>query len=199
MTNLNEKRKEQLSALFDNEQTLEERHLGDELDHAASRYSLIGDVMRAENNELIQIDIADQVSAALESEQTYNLASSTNNDVHLEEVQTNVASFNWKKPFAQFAIAASVAAVAIVGIQTMPQQDASPGLTPEPIHNLETMPFGGMATPVSYSTEPALETAQKGLRELEERRLGALILEHQRQTRTAHADKNTQTESENEQ
>lgn len=115
MTNLNEKRKEQISALFDDEHSLESRHLGDELEHAASRYSLIGDVMRGEGKELIQIDIADQVALALEQEETYSQvpeAPSVTEQVAAVNQQSTVAISNWKKPFAQMAIAASVAAVA---------------------------------------------------------------------------------------
>ena len=41
MTNLNEKRKEQISALFDNEQSFESRLLGDELDGPRGRIYLI--------------------------------------------------------------------------------------------------------------------------------------------------------------
>ncbi|MEC8326109.1 MAG: sigma-E factor negative regulatory protein [Pseudoalteromonas spongiae] len=201
MTNLNEKRKEQISALFDDEHSLESRHLGDELEHAASRYSLIGDVMRGEGKELIQIDIADQVALALEQEETYSQvpeAPSVTEQVAAVNQQSTVAISNWKKPFAQMAIAASVAAVAVIGVQSVPK-DADI-ISPEPqLQNLETMPFGGTATPVSYSTEPALETAQKGLRELEEKRLGALLLEHQRQSRIAQAEKAKEDELENNQ
>ena len=195
MTNLNEKRKEQISALFDDEQSLESRHLGDELEHAASRYSLIGDVMRGEGQSLIQIDIADQVALALEQEETYNQEPFAE-DANVTTQQNTVAISNWKKPFAQLAIAASVAAVAVIGVQTVPQSTDTINAEPQ-IQNLETIPFGGTATPVSYSTEPALETAQKGLKELEEKRLGALLIEHQRQSRIAQAEKVKEDDSEN--
>jgi len=195
MTNLNEKRKEQISALFDDEQSLESRHLGDELEHAASRYSLIGDVMRGEGQSLIQIDIADQVALALEQEETYNQEPFAE-DANVTTQQNIVAISNWKKPFAQLAIAASVAAVAVIGVQTVPQSTDTINAEPQ-IQNLETIPFGGTATPVSYSTEPALETTQKGLKELEEKRLGALLIEHQRQSRIAQAEKVKEDDSEN--
>lgn len=195
MTNLNEKRKEQISALFDDEQSLESRHLGDELEHAASRYSLIGDVMRGEGQSLIQIDIADQVALALEQEEIYNQEPFAE-DANVTTQQNTVAISNWKKPFAQLAIAASVAAVAVIGVQTVPKSTDTINADPQ-IQNLETIPFGGTATPVSYSTEPALETAQKGLKELEEKRLGALLIEHQRQSRIAQAEKVKEDDSEN--
>lgn len=195
MTNLNEKRKEQISALFDDEQSLESRHLGDELEHAASRYSLIGDVMRGEGQSLIQIDIADQVALALEQEETYSQEPFAE-DANVTTQQNIVAISNWKKPFAQLAIAVSVAAVAVIGVQTVPQSTDTINAEPQ-IQNLETIPFGGTATPVSYSTEPALETTQKGLKELEEKRLGALLIEHQRQSRIAQAEKVKEDDSEN--
>lgn len=194
MTNLNEKRKEQISALFDNEQQLEGRHLGADLEYATERYSLIGDVMRAQGKDTIQIDIASQVAVALEQEDTYSQKVDQKSNLSIKAL---ASSFHFRKPFAQLAIAASVAAVAVVGVQNMSQQQ-NDGIEFEPhIQNLETMPFGGTATPVSFSTEPALETAQKGLRELEERRLGALIKEHQRQARIAQAAKDNSENLEN--
>lgn len=193
MTNLNEKRKEQISALFDNEQSFENRHLGDELEHATERYSLIGDVLRGEGKDLIQIDIADQVALALEQEETYS------QPTHQYTVQPPSTVSNWKKPLSQLAIAASVAAVAVIGVQTMPEQQSN-GIPTEPqLQNLETMPFGGTATPVSYSSEPVMQTTQKGLKELEEKRLGALLLEHQRQARIAQAEKKQEIETESDQ
>ena len=84
----------------------------------------------------------------------------------------------------------------MIGVQTVPKSTDTINADPQ-IQNLETIPFGGTATPVSYSTEPALETAQKGLKELEEKRLGALLIEHQRQSRIAQAEKMKEDDSEN--
>ena len=51
-----------------------------------------------------------------------------------------------------------------------------------------------MAFPVSYSSEqPALENAEQGLRELQQQRIGALVLEHQRQARVAYSLEKSQT------
>ena len=48
---------------------------------------------------------------------------------------------------------------------------------------------------MSYSTEPALENAEKGLRELQQQRIGALVLEHQRQARVAYSLEKAQTKA----
>ena len=99
-------------------------------------------------------------------------------------------AFNWKKPFSQIAIAASVAMFAIVGVQTVPSDESQ--AIPESMPSLQTVPFGGMAAPVSYSSEqPALQNAASGLRKLQQQRIGALVLEHQRQTRIASSAKNS--------
>jgi sigma-E factor negative regulatory protein RseA len=48
---------------------------------------------------------------------------------------------------------------------------------------------------VSYSSEPALENAEQGLRELQQQRIGALVLEHQRQARVANAIQTAQNDT----
>ena len=151
---------ETLSALLDGEQHLAEGKISDQDVATFGRYALIGDAMRAQkNNNDIHIDISDNIALALESEPVYaDFTQSTANKApdteHSETQQDNkVVAFNWRKPVAQLAIAASVA----------------------------------MASPVSYSSEPALENAEQGLRELQQQRIGALVLEHQRQARVAHS------------
>ena len=60
---------------------------------------------------------------------------------------------------------------------------------------LQTTPVTGMASPVSYSSEPALQNAEQGLRELQQQRIGALVLEHQRQARVAYSLEKAHTEA----
>ncbi|WP_350624467.1 anti sigma-E factor RseA C-terminal domain-containing protein, partial [Pseudoalteromonas sp. 24-MNA-CIBAN-0067] len=68
-----------------------------------------------------------------------------------ETVQDNkVVAFNWRKPVAQLAIAASVAMFAIVGVNTLPQSNNE---QQSEIPLLQTTPLTGMASPVSYSSE----------------------------------------------
>ena len=182
---------ETLSALLDGEQHLAEGKISDQDVATFGRYALIGDAMRAQkNNNDIHIDISDNIALALESEPVYadftqSTANKTPDTEHSEAQQdNNVVAFNWRKPVAQLAIAASVAMFAIVGVNTLPQ---GAGEQESEIPLLQTTPLTGMASPVSYSSEPALENAEQGLRELQQQRIGALVLEHQRQARVAHS------------
>tara|TARA_B100002049_G_C16070006_1_gene372330 strand:- start:1423 stop:2049 length:627 start_codon:yes stop_codon:yes gene_type:complete len=190
---------EQLSALLDGEQQLTDEAITKDDVATFGRYAMIGDAMRAEaNNSAINFDIADAVADALEHEPVYADFANKTNAPKSEEIVAatgtdNVVAFNWRRPFAQVAIAASVAMFAIVGVQTLPQNSESPE---SDIPLLQTTPLTGVASPVSYSSEqPALENAQQGLRELQQQRIGALVLEHHRQARVAYSLEKSQTEA----
>ncbi|MBB1354525.1 sigma-E factor negative regulatory protein [Pseudoalteromonas sp. SR45-5] len=191
---LNKLDNEALSALLDGEQHLTDAKIAEQDVTTFGRYALIGDAMRAQkNNNDIHIDISDRVALALESEPVYTdfSQSKTQPQAITETVQDNkVVAFNWRKPVAQLAIAASVAMFAIVGVNTLPQSNNE---QQSEIPLLQTTPLAGMASPVSYSSEPALENAEQGLRELQQQRIGALVLEHQRQARVANSLETAQT------
>ncbi|MCQ8877962.1 RseA family anti-sigma factor [Pseudoalteromonas shioyasakiensis] len=173
-----------LSALLDGEQPLSNEEIALQDTATLGRYALIGDVMRAESEDAFVLDISDSVAKALESEPVY-ADFSQKQDAQVAATGTdNVVAFNWRKPVAQLAIAASVAMFAIVGVQTLPQGEDSPA---NEIPILQSTPLTGVASPVSYSSEPALENAEQGLRELQQQRIGALVLEHQRQARIAYS------------
>lgn len=184
---LNKLDNEVLSALLDGEQHLTDAKIAEQDVTTFGRYALIGDAMRAQkNNNDVHIDISDRVALALESEPVYADFNQPNTEPQAvtETVKNNVVAFNWRKPVAQLAIAASVAMFAIVGINTLPQSNNQQQCE---IPLLQTTPLTGMASPVSYSSEPALENAEQGLRELQQQRIGALVLEHQRQARVANS------------
>ena len=188
---------EQLSALLDGEQQLTDQAITNDDVSTFGRYAMIGDVMRAEaNNNAFNFDIADAVAESLEQEPVYADFANKTTAPKSEEIVAatgtdNVVAFNWRRPFAQVAIAASVAMFAIVGVQTLPQNSEVPQ---NDIPTLQTVPVTGMASPVSYSSEqPALENAEQGLRELQQQRIGALVLEHQRQARVAYSLEKSQT------
>ncbi|MCG9757717.1 MULTISPECIES: sigma-E factor negative regulatory protein [Pseudoalteromonas] len=147
-----------------------------------ARYALIGDVMRSQKQDTPCIDITSSFAAALEQEQTY---SEPSEQVKETTPKSNVIELSaWRKPFAQVAIAASVSLFAVLGVNTLSTDATIPaGETLQ----LQSTPFAGGVSPVSLSTEPALESAAKGIRELQQQRIGALVLEHQRQSRMAYA------------
>ncbi|EAW26563.1 putative anti sigma E (sigma 24) factor, negative regulator [Alteromonadales bacterium TW-7] len=191
---LNKLDNESLSALLDGEQHLADAKIAEQDVSTFGRYALIGDAMRAQkNNHDIHIDISERVALALESEPVYAdfTQSKKQSEVADKPDQNNVVAFNWRKPVAQLAIAASVAMFAIVGVSTLPQSDPQQNEIPL----LQTTPLTGMASPVSYSSAPALENAEQGLRELQQQRIGALVLEHQRQARVANSLQTAQNET----
>ena len=181
-----------LSALLDGEEFLTDQEIAAKESATLGRYALIGDVMRAESEDDFVLDISDSVAKALESEPVYADFSQKQNTEQTTQVSDNVVAFNWRRPVAQLAIAASVAMFAIVGVQTLPQGDDSPM---NEIPMLQSTPLTGVASPVSYSSEPALENAEKGFRELQQQRIGALVLEHQRQARVAYSLEKAQTKA----
>ncbi|MEO2281826.1 sigma-E factor negative regulatory protein [Pseudoalteromonas pernae] len=171
-----------ISALVDNETNVDALNVSDVDTETFARYSLIGDVMRSETAPSIQIDIAAKVAEQLEQEPVH--AQFGKQDGVADKLVANgntVVRGNWWRGIAQTAIAASVAVVAVVGVQ----QYGATGTSPEQLPPLQSNPFIGAASPVSYSSEPALESAERGLRELQQQRIGALVLEHKRQTREA--------------
>lgn len=193
---LTEQDKAEISAFLDAEEGMSDLMAQSEAGQTLERYSLIGDAMRADDKDFIHLDIASKVASQLEHEPIFadfNKSEVKTAAVKEEKVPDNVVSFNWKKPFSQIAIAASVAMFAIIGVQTVPS-DESQAIT-ESLPSLQTVPFGGMVAPVSYSSEqPALQNAASGLRKLQQQRIGALVLEHQRQTRIASSAKKQQNE-----
>ncbi|KAF7779692.1 sigma-E factor negative regulatory protein RseA [Pseudoalteromonas marina] len=191
---LNKLDNESISALLDGEQHLADAKIAEQDVSTFGRYALIGDAMRAQkNNHDIHIDISERVALALENEPVYAdfTQSKKQSEVADKPDQNNVVAFNWRKPVAQLAIAASVAMFAIVGVSTLPQSDPQQNEIPL----LQTTPLTGMASPVSYSSAPALENAEQGLRELQQQRIGALVLEHQRQARVANSLQTAQNET----
>lgn len=181
-----------LSALLDGEEFLTDQEIAAKESETLGRYALIGDVMRAESDDAFVIDISASVAQALESEPVYADFSQKQDAEIAPSDSDNVVAFNWRRPVAQLAIAASVAMFAIVGVQTLPQSDSSPM---NEIPMLQSTPLTGIASPVSYSSEPAIENAEKGIRELQQQRIGALVLEHQRQARVAYSLEKAHTEA----
>lgn len=112
---------EQLSALVDGEfedleLELALRRLSKDAELKArwQRYHLIGDALKNNLPEAIDLDFADRVSKAIGSEPS------------LQTIPVTPAISSWYKPLVGFALAASVATVAILGVNML-QPDESPG------------------------------------------------------------------------
>ena len=87
------------------------------------------------------------------------------------------------KQFGQYAIAASVALVAVVGVQNYQQADTEQ----EPLSVLSTRPLVGSASPVSLQTGPVQQVQQQGMSNEQvyeqRRRLNTYIQDHMLQQR----------------
>ncbi|TKB55306.1 sigma-E factor negative regulatory protein [Ferrimonas aestuarii] len=140
------------------------------------RYHLIGDAMRNELPQTLNLDIAASVASALEDEPTV-MAPKPKSAV-TERISGNVVAFSRK--FGQYAIAATVAAVAVVGVQ----QYGSQSQMPSPV--LNTLPIMGAPTPASYQANtPSVQQAQDSELQAQEqrRRVNAYLRDHLLQQR----------------
>lgn len=122
-------KQEYLSALLDDEAgTFEQKRLLDEvqkdeaLQQKLSRYALIGESLRAENNDapVMRASFLAGIHDRLDEEDAFD-------EVLIEEVKEKPAANNntWLKPMLGGALAASVVAVMVVALQQNPQTPIS--------------------------------------------------------------------------
>jgi sigma-E factor negative regulatory protein RseA len=169
------------------------------------RYQMIGNVMRNELPAQVDLDFADNFALLLAEEETHQLQAEP--VLQLAAVTTtsrwgkikSAANQSWMKTMLQGAIAASVAIVAVVGVQQS-QQSADDVLT-SPLPVLQTRPIGGVATPVSLSqssVDSRFAAQQQQLQLEQQRRLQELMQARQQQIRlleqTAQQQKNQQNQ-----
>ncbi|WP_434665654.1 sigma-E factor negative regulatory protein [Aeromonas sp. NJAU223] len=183
--------KEQISALMDGDlseiKVLNELGTDPSMQDTWSRYHLIGDAMRGDLPVNLQLDLSDSIMLALEDEPTILAPVPAPSTV--TEVKTGAKVIPLIRRFGQqvgqYAIAASVAAAVIFGVQQYQGQDGVPS---NPV--LNTIPVGGSAAPVSvhYPQEGNRATArQQGLNEQQmqeqRERVNAFLRDHQLQQR----------------
>lgn len=180
--------KEQISALVDGEiqdkvlleQLGNERELADTF----GRYHLYGDVLRNEVPSHLQLDMSDRIAAALDDEPAMVAAPaipSFDQGNKAAEDKVLRPRFGRVSPLlryvGQFAVAASVSAALIVGVQQYSQNDLQ-----SPV--LNTIPLNGGAAPVSlnYQMEPRQPVNEQALLE-QQRRIHELLMDHELQQR----------------
>lgn len=145
-------------------------------------YHMIGDAMRGELPQAIVLDLSANIAAAIELEPTILAPKAAPAEV----VAPNDAAEKSKvvplfKQFGQYAIAATVAMFAIVGVQNY-GQDSDEGAAPSPV--LMTRPLVGSASPVSLQTGPAQNPSYTGEQVNEQRRrINTYIQDHMLQQR----------------
>ncbi|MFL9592015.1 sigma-E factor negative regulatory protein [Aeromonas schubertii] len=182
--------KEQLSALMDGvldgeqgRQAIDEVMSDAELQASWSRYHLIGDAMRGELPDTMQFDLCDKIAMALDEEPTVLAPQAAPTaPLHGGKVIPLVRRFG--QQMGQYAIAASVAAAVIFGVQHYQGQDSVTPVNPV----LNTIPIGGNAAPVSvHYPKDDSRARQQALTEQqmnEQRdRINAFLRDHQLQQR----------------
>lgn len=179
---MSENKFETVSSLLDNyqQETLDNDQLAevvadDELSDTWQRYSLIGDVLRDETPQAIKLDLAADIAKAIEQEPTV-LAPTPKISLFLS-AKAKVVQF--AKPIGQMAIAASAAGLMIIGVQ----QNTAENDLPSPNRVVQTVPFGGVADPVSFNYQSPNRVSQKQAYIEQKRRFQALLADHQQQVK----------------
>ncbi|RTR39034.1 anti-sigma factor [Shewanella canadensis] len=147
-------------------------------------YHMIGDAMRGELPKTIHLDLSANIAAAIENEPTIiaPVKRETPNEVKVKTTGlSNVIPMF--KQFGQYAIAASVALVAVVGVQNYSQQENAIDASPLPV--LNTRPLIGSVTPVSLQTGPVQQNQSFTNDQVMEQRqrINAYIQDHMLQQR----------------
>ncbi|MCF3099662.1 transcriptional regulator [Aeromonas australiensis] len=197
--------KEQISALMDGElsdaEVLNELEMDSDLQDTWGRYHLIGDAMRGDLPVNLQLDLSDSIMAALEDEPTILAPKPVETAPVLQPAVAPVKTDSNVVPLfrrvgqqlGQYAIAASVAAAVIFGVQQYQGQDGVPA---NPV--LNTIPIGGSAAPVSvhYPQQDGARARQQGLTEQQmqeqRERINAFLRDHQLQQRLLQDRQNQQ-------
>ena len=183
--------KEQISALMDGDlidaEVLNELEMDSDLQDTWGRYHLIGDAMRGDLPVNLQLDLSDSIMLALEDEPAILAPKPAQPAAPQVQPAGKVIPFvrRFGQQVGQYAIAASVAAAVIFGVQ---QYQGKDGVPTSPV--LNTIPVGGSAAPVSvHYPQDGSRTGvrQQGLSEQQmqeqRERINAFLRDHQLQQR----------------
>lgn len=184
---MTDKNLEAVSALLDNEASEQEvnevferiSERTDDVD-AYTRYGLIGDVLRNEQHVSVDDSFASNIQSAianLEQEQSSSNVVSLSNHPKWRGVVDAITQSTFGKVGAQFAIAASVALVAVVGVNNM---NTESGPMNSPV--LSTAPLFNGVSPVSVGSQG--EQKQESANQLTQKRINALIADHKEQLKS---------------
>jgi sigma-E factor negative regulatory protein RseA len=191
---MTDKQFEQLSALLDDEITSANDKQASVFETAVaqterfSRYSLIGDVLRKEDVLVTDTQFADSIMDALTHIEQDTAQSQTNQVDNSKVVALDKhpawlarlakAGVNWSgKVTAQVAIAASVALLAVVGVNNL-TVETNKSMSPV----INTVPLVNGLAPVSLNSDQNGQTMNAN--QVTQERINALIADHNQQTRT---------------
>ncbi|MFG0455023.1 sigma-E factor negative regulatory protein [Shewanella mangrovisoli] len=150
-------------------------------------YHVIGDAMRGELPQAMALDLSASIAAAIELEPAIVSPQVSAPEVTAAPQQVTVNAGQSRvvplfKQFGQYAIAATVAMFAIVGVQNF-NQTADDAASPSPV--LITRPLVGSASPVSLQTGPVQQNQSYTNDQMNEqrRRINTYIQDHMLQQR----------------
>ncbi|GAB2939078.1 anti-sigma-E factor RseA [Hafnia psychrotolerans] len=188
--------KEKLSALMDGEvldsELLSSLSEDKTLQQSWQSYHLIRDTMRGDMGNVVHLDIADRVAAALANEPAKLVPGAIPESQPRPNVWEKMPFWHKVRPWAsqltQVGVAACVSLAVIAGVQHYNQPDAS-GVAPEtPAFN--TLPMMGKASPVSFGVPNSDSTSLNGQQNVQEqrKRINAILQDYELQRRL-HSDK----------
>lgn len=145
-----------------------------ELQQKWANYHTIRSVMRGEE-QILGSDFSAKMAELLENEEIETAKP--------EKKGLLLKLKRWSTPIMQAGIAASVCLVAVLGVNMMNSSDEV-AQTEQPI--LQTLPFSNSVQPVSYNA-PAKEQPTEEQLEYQQRRINALLQNHELQRRTTNS------------
>ncbi|GAB3037824.1 sigma-E factor negative regulatory protein [Bowmanella dokdonensis] len=176
---MTQQKKESLSALMDGEESANGlfSDIGQDqgLQQTWRNYHLIRDGLRKELPSSLNFDISARVAAAIEQEPAI-LAPKK----RLRDIPVVGQVIPLVRQGGQFAIAASVAAAMIIGVQQLNQPTPEQPFSSAPALQIPGMQAGGLS-PVSLEQTRSLPPAADALEQ--KRRINAYLTDHQRQMR----------------
>jgi sigma-E factor negative regulatory protein RseA len=177
-------KKEWLSALVDSHADLKDLDQvinSDDNKDTWSRYHLMGDVMRGDAGDTIDVNLVSSIEAAIAQEPTIiTLAAHRSLRQRFVESPLVQKSSHYIGRTAQFAIAASVALVSLMGVQQY--QESADDYSPLAVLQT-TGPVNGTISPVSLTVaNPAVDQREFQRDVLrQQQRINALLFDHQQQ------------------
>lgn len=155
-----------------------------EMSDTWERYQLMGDIMRNDAPQNIDLDLSAKIMSAIDDEPTILAPNKQSNKT---ENTLKARIINFVKPLGQVAIAASAAGLMVLGVQhnnVVQSDDVAP------IPSIQTNPLAGFAEPVSYNFEQTNQVSKQQAYMEQQRRLQALLADHELQIKLSSVQKN---------
>jgi len=175
---MSEKKFETVSSCVDDviihDESIDEIIKDKELSDTWGRYQLMGDIMRNDVPQTLQLDLSAKIAAAIDDEPTVLAPKNTAKS----ESSFKARIINFVKPLGQVAIAASAAGLMVLGVQ---QNNVSQTNDIAPMQNIQTNPLIGIAEPVSFNYQQPTQMSKKQAYIQQQRRLQALLFDHKQQ------------------